>query len=140
MEIDMKSDTILKYALAGDAAASGATGLLAAGLSGLLAGLLGLPESLLTYAGLFLVAYAGAVAFVALRARGVAAAVWTIIVLNLVWVADSAVLLVASEPAPTLIGHAFVIFQAVAVLGFAVAQIAGVRGLAAARTAAPVRQ
>ena len=53
-----RPSTLLRYALIGDAVASGATGLLMAGGSGLLAGLLGLPEELLRVAGLVLLPYA----------------------------------------------------------------------------------
>ena len=49
-----RPSNLLRFALIGDAVASGATGLLMALGAGLLTGLLGLPESLLRIAGLIL--------------------------------------------------------------------------------------
>lgn len=117
----------LRYALVGDAAASGATGLLmAAGASGL-AGLLGLPEGLLRYAGLFLVAYAVAVAVAGTRVMVSRRAVWAVIALNGAWVIESIVLLMGPWVSPTALGTAFVLIQAAVVLGFAEAQYIGLR-------------
>ena len=118
---------LLKYALIGDAVASGATGLLMAAGAGLLSDMLGLSTSLLTYAGFFLLPYAAAVAFVGTRKSINPRTVWSIIALNLLWVIDSAVLLVSQTPAPTLLGVIFVAFQALVVFAFAVAQTIGLR-------------
>ncbi|WP_417460554.1 hypothetical protein [Kordiimonas sp.] len=118
---------LLKYALIGDAIASGGTGLLMAAGAGFLGDMLGLSVSLLTYAGLFLLPYAAAVAFVGTRKAINRRAVWPIVILNLLWVVDSFVLLASLEPAPTIFGVVFVAFQAVVVLAFAVAQAVGLR-------------
>lgn len=58
MSSSFQPSPLLRYALIGDALASGATGLLLAGGTGLPTGLLGLPEQLMRYAGLFLLPYA----------------------------------------------------------------------------------
>src|SRR5215207_1662991 len=58
----IRPSTFLRYALLGDAIASGATGLLSFAGAGLLSSLLGLPEPLLRYAGLVLLLASGWVA------------------------------------------------------------------------------
>ena len=128
----------LRIANLGDAAASGATGLLLAAGAGALAPLLGLPEGLLRDAGLVLLPYAAFVAWLGARGgagvprnalRGVAA-------INLLWALDSVLLLELGRVTPTGLGIAFVLAQAVVVLGFAGAQEAAPRGGAAVRTTA----
>jgi hypothetical protein len=118
---------LLRYALIGDALASGATGLLLAGGAGLLTGLLGLPEQLMRYAGLFLLPYAAIVAYVGTREAVSRAAVWAIIAANALWVVESILLLVSGWVSPTGLGVAFVAAQALVVAGFAEAQFIGLR-------------
>ena len=118
---------LLKLALLADAVASGATGLLMAAGAGFLTGLLGISADLLLYSGLFLIPYAIAVAYVGTRPQIKPAAVWPIIVLNILWTIDSFALLASLEPSPSLLGVAFVTFQALVVFGFAIAQIMGVK-------------
>ena len=131
----IRPSTFLRYALLGDALASGATGLLAFAGAGLLAPWLGLPEPLLRYAGLVLLPYALVVAVLGTRAEVVRSAVWTVIVVNALWVLDSVVLLGSGWVAPTTLGTAFVVFQAVVVAGFAAAQAYGLRANASATLA-----
>ena len=123
---------LLRYALVGDAVASGATGLLLALGAGALAGLLGLPEALMRSAGLILLPYAAVVAFLGTRATISRRAVWAVIAVNGVWVADSLILLASGWVSPTALGYAFVLAQALVVLLFAEAQYFGLRR--AART------
>jgi hypothetical protein len=118
---------LLRYALIGDALASSATGLPLAGGAGLLTGLLGLPEQLMRYAGLFLLPYAAVVAYVGTRATVSRAAVWTIITANAIWVVESIVILVGGWVSPTPLGVAFVAAQALIVAAFAEAQFIGLR-------------
>ena len=115
----------LRYALVGDAVASGATGLLLAFGAGALAGLLGLPEALMRSAGLILLPYAAVVAFLGTRATMSRRAVWAVIAVNGVWVADSLILLASGWVSPTALGYAFVLAQAVVVLVFAETQYFG---------------
>jgi hypothetical protein len=119
--------TFLRFALLVDAVASGATGLLMiAGAEGL-TGLLGLPVPLMREAGLLLVPYVALVGLVGTRENIPLGAVKTIVALNVLWVLGSIGLLMSSLVAPTMLGYAFVIVQAVAVGVFAELQIIGLR-------------
>jgi hypothetical protein len=119
--------TFLRFALLADAVASGATGLLLiAGAEGL-TGLLGLPVPLMREAGLLLVPYVALVGFVGTRENISPGAVKTILALNVLWVLGSIGLLISSLVAPTMLGSAFVIVQAVAVGVFAELQMIGLR-------------
>ncbi len=113
---------LLRLALLGDAAASGATGLLLTAAAGPLGPLLNLPEPLMRGAGLALLPYAALIAWLGSRLtlrRGVVRAV---IAANLLWVAESFLLLTAGSISPTALGVGFLLAQALVVLGFAAAQ------------------
>jgi hypothetical protein len=128
--------TLLRYALLGDAVASGATGLLLALGAGALTGLLGLPEALMREAGLVLLPYAAVVAYLGTRATLSPRAVSAIIIMNGIWVAASLILLLGDWVAPTALGYGFVLAQALVVLLFAEAQYFGLRRSADARALA----
>ena len=122
----------LRFALLGDAAASGATGLLLAAGAGFLASLLGLPEGLLRVAGLVLLPYAAFVAWLGTRSAGAPRnAVRAVVAINLLWALDSVLLLGFGPVAPNGLGVAFVLAQALVVLGFAAMQWTTLRGAAA---------
>jgi hypothetical protein len=123
----LRHNAFLRYALLADAVASGATGLLMIVGADLLTGLLGLPVPLMREAGLLLVPYVALVVFVGTREDIPPAAVKAIIALNIAWVLGSVGLLVGGFVAPTGLGYAFVIVQAVAVGVFAELQIIGLR-------------
>ena len=121
----LASGRLLRGALLADAAASGAMGLLMAGGAGLLAAPLGLPEPLLRIAGLVLLPWAGWVAWLGAAALPARNAVRAVVAVNLIWVADSLLLLACGRlfgVAPGALGIAFVLVQALAVLGFALLQ------------------
>ena len=118
---------LLRYALIGDAVASGATGLLMFAGAGFLTAWLGLPETLLRYAGLVLLPYAALVGHLGTRNAPARPAVWAIILANAMWVIDSLVMLASGWVAPTALGTAFVLLQALVVAGFAGAQYLGLR-------------
>lgn len=130
--VTLTSTPFLRLALLGDAAASGATGLLLAAGAGPLAPLLGLPEPLLRCAGLALLPYVAFVAWAGTRGAPPRWAVCAAVALNLLWSADSALLLAAGPVSPTALGVAFVLAQALVVLGFALAQWAASRRAGAA--------
>jgi hypothetical protein len=117
----------LRFALLGDAAASGATGLLMAAAAGPLSGVLGLPKPLLLGVGLVLLPYAAFVGWLGLKPQVPTALVWAVIVANAVWALDSLLLLLSGWVQPTGLGMAFVIAQAVVVALFAELQFVGLR-------------
>lgn len=129
-EFTMSSDqssTFLRRALLLDAVASGATGLLMIAGAGLAEGMLGLPAALLRGAGLVLVPYVAFVIYTGTRETISRPAVWAIIVANVLWAAASALLLLAGWVAPTALGYAFVITQAVVVALLGELQYMGLR-------------
>jgi hypothetical protein len=123
----LRQITNLRFALLADAVASGATGLMMIAGADLLTGLLGLPVALMREAGLLLVPYVALVALVGTRETIWRPAVKVIIALNVAWVAGSVGLLLGGFVAPTALGYAFVIFQAVVVGVFAELQVMGLR-------------
>ena len=127
-----RQNTFLRYALLADAVASGATGLLMIAGADLLTGLLGLPVGLMREAGLLLVPYVALVAFVGTREAISRPAVKAIIALNVLWVVGSIGLLTSGHVAPSVLGYAFVIAQAIVVGVFAELQFIGLRRTAAA--------
>lgn len=113
----------LRRVLQLDAVATGSTGLLLLGGMNFLPGLLNLPGSLLTYAGIFCVGWALTLGIASLREEIGSSFVWTVIAANAGWVIGSAALLMSGYVSPTWLGYAFVIAQAVAVDIFAGLQI-----------------
>ena len=128
----------LRFALLGDAAASGATGLLLAAGASFLASPLGLPEGLLRVAGLVLLPYAAFVAWLGARNGGGVPrnALRAVVAVNLLWALDSVLLLAIGPVTPNGLGVAFVLAQALAVLGFAAMQWTALRGAAPSARAA----
>ncbi len=119
--------TFLRRVLIADATASGATGLLLLLGAGALAPLLGLPETLLRVAGLTLVPFVAIVAWMATRDTLPRVAILTLVAVNVLWVVDSVLLLVAAPVEPNALGVAFVLAQALAVALFAELQYVGLR-------------
>src|SRR5688572_20960432 len=106
----------LRQLLIVDAVTCLVTGIALVALTGVLAGLLGLPPTLLFWAGIILFPCA---ALMSLAARNLAGAlVWLVIAGNGAWAVASVVVAFALEP--TGLGFAFVLAQAllVAALGF----------------------
>ena len=110
-----------------DAGATGATGLIMTLAAPALAGLLQLPASLLFVAGLVLVPYAALVAYLATRDRLQRSAIWALIVCNLMWGIDCAVVAFSGWVQPTAFGYAFILMQVVVVAAFAELQYVGMR-------------
>ena len=125
----------LRRSLILDATASGATAALVIAGASLLEGLLGLPAALLRGAGLVLVPYVAFVGYLATREVPAPAAVWAVIVANVLWAAASFALLLGGWVAPTALGYAFVIAQAVVVAALGELQYMGLRRPAAAAVA-----
>jgi hypothetical protein len=122
-----QASAFLRRALSLDAVASGATAIVLIAGAAPLEALLGLPSALMRGAGLVLVPYVAFVAFVATRASIEAAAVWAIIVSNVLWAAASFLVLLSGQIAPTPLGIAFVVLQAVVVALLGELQYLGLR-------------
>lgn len=128
----LNSPNLLRYALIGDAVASGATGLLMIAGADYLSGLFGLPQQLLTTAGVILMPFTAMGAYLATRTAPSAGSVWAVILINFAWVAASAFVLFGGVVSPTLLGYAFVAAQAIVVFAFADFQFFGLRNASAA--------
>lgn len=120
----LPSSITVRFALIADAAASGAMGIFLAVGSGHLAPLLGLPADLLLWAGIVLIPFALLVALAGSRRQPSVVAVRAIATVNLAWVVASLGLVILPPTTPSLIGSAFVLVQALAVLLLAGLQIA----------------
>ncbi len=123
----LSSPNLLRYALIGDAVASGATGLLMIAGAGFLSGLLGLPEQLLMVSGAILMPFTAMVAYLATREQPSEGSVWAVILINIAWVAASAFVIFGGVVAPTMLGYAFIAAQGIVVFAFADFQFFGLR-------------
>lgn len=121
------SPHFLHRVLWADAATCAASGLLQVAFTRQLADLLGLPGMLLGGTGVFLLAYAALVALVARNPVLPRPMVWVLVVGNLLWAADCAVLLLGGWITPTPLGTAYVVVQALVVLVLAELQWFGLR-------------
>jgi hypothetical protein len=117
----------LRNVLLLDAVATGATGLLMTFFAGTLTGLLQIPNSLLFYAGLILLPYAALVGWLARRETLPRWSVWAVIVTNALWAVDSVLLAMSGWVEPNALGYAFILMQALVVVGFAELQYVGLR-------------
>lgn len=118
---------LLRQALLADATTSGAFGLLTLLAAGPLSHLFGLPEMLLRGAGAVLLPYAALLAWLSLRDGTHRILPWAVILGNVLWAADSMLLLVSGWVSPTAAGTALVIAQALVVLMYAELQFMGLR-------------
>lgn len=122
-----ESPRFLRNVLLVDAASCMATGALQVALTQPLSDLSNLPEPLLLATGWFLLAYAALAAFVATRSAIPRGFVWLFVAGNFAWAAACAVLLIARPVAPSLLGHAWILAQAVTVVVLAELQWMGLR-------------
>jgi hypothetical protein len=118
---------LLRIALRVDALGSAAFGVLGLVAGPLLEDMLGTPMALLWPVSVGLLAWGAGLWLVASRPLISASAVWTIIVLNLAWVAISVVALAAGWFALTQLGVVFVLTQAAAVALIADVEFVGLR-------------
>jgi hypothetical protein len=119
--------SFVRRILVADAILSGATGVIMLAGSGVLEGLLGVPATLLRYAGASLLPFAMVVTWLARRDDVSTAGVWAVIAANALWALDSVVLLFTGWVAPTALGYTFIVFQAALVALFAELQYVGLR-------------
>jgi len=117
----------LRRAILADAIFSGASATLLSLGAGPLAPLLNLPEPLLRETGLFLIAYAALVGWLATRQAMPKALVMIVIAGNTAWTLASIALLFSGAVTPNLQGEAFVAAQAIVVGALAELQYVGLR-------------
>ena len=125
--MNIHSSPLLRQALVADATTSAAFGLMMLIGAGSLSGIFGLPEMLLRLAGLVLLPYAAFIGWLGLREEILKPVGWAVVLGNVLWAADSLLLLVSGWVAPTSAGYAFVIAQALVVLMYAEFQFVGLR-------------
>jgi hypothetical protein len=123
----IRVNSFLRCTLFADAATCLGCSLLLTIGGGLLENLLNLPASLMFYAGLSLFPFTALLIYTATRKSISKTVVWLIIGLNLLWTIDSFLLLVSGYVAPTTLGYAFVILQALGVMMFADLEFIGLR-------------
>jgi hypothetical protein len=121
------TSTFLRRTLWLDAAVSGTTGVVMWLGAELLESWLAIPGAVFRLAGVSLLPFAALLVALAARPTVPTSAIAAVIVANALWVIASIALLVSGQVAPTMLGYAFVIVQAVAVLGFAELQWVGLR-------------
>lgn len=129
------SPRFLRKVLLADAASCLATGAAQVAATQPLALLLGLPGPLLAGTGWFLLGYAAVVAVVASRDPVPTPLVWVFVAGNIGWAAACVALLASGLLAPTALGIAWVLAQAVTVATLADLQWAGLRRHRRARPA-----
>ncbi len=122
-----RSSSFLRLALSVDAVVSGTTGLAMWALAAPLEALLGVPATLLRYAGISLLPFVAVVAYLATRDSVPRSAVWVVIACNVLWAVDSVLLLFTGWVEPTLLGSAFILGQALIVAAFAEMQYVGLQ-------------
>ncbi len=124
---------LLRWALLLDALASGLCGLLFVAMAPALAGWLMIPAALLHWVGLGLLPYALLVGMLAKHSNTLnhaawpRRATWGVVAINLLWVFDSAVLLLSGWILPNALGTAFIVTLALVVGLFAGLQYIGLR-------------
>ena len=118
---------LLRLVLKLDAAACVALGVASLAGAPVLDDLLGIPVVLLAPVGVFLVAWAVVLWIISSRPRVSKTAAWVVILFNLAWTVDSAVVLAAGWFPLTAVGVAFVLAQAAAVVIVAAAQFYALR-------------
>jgi hypothetical protein len=121
------SSTLLRRALLADAIFSGVGALVMTLDAGLFAPLLQLPETLLRETGLFLIAYAALVGWLAARPSIPKALVMLVVAGNAAWTLASFAMLLSAAVSPNVLGEIVVVAQAIATGVFAELQYIGLR-------------
>lgn len=123
----IEASTFLRRALLADAVFSGIAALGFTFGAGAFARLFNLPDMLLLEAGLFLIAYAALVGWLASRASVPRLLVLLVVVGNAAWTVGSIALLLSGAVSPNLAGELMVVAQAIATGVFAELQYMGLR-------------
>ena len=123
----LNASPLLRRALLADGLVGLGTGSLLVLAASWLAELLVLPRELLLGAGLALLPLGVFLLWLGSCERVNRLLVWAVLALNALWVVDSLLLLVAGWVAPNLLGHVFVIAQALVVLLFIELELVGLK-------------
>ena len=113
--MSMSVTPFLRNALHADALMTGAAALLMIAGASILGPLLELPVGLLRWAGVLLVPFVIMLVMVARRETVSRLVVFDIVAVNALWVVASFGILLSGAVSPNMLGHAFVIVQALAV-------------------------
>jgi len=130
--MQITTSRFLRMVLLADAATCLASALLMIFGSTVLGNLLEMPPKLFSYAGISLLPFTAGLAYMMSRERLLPSVVWTVIVLNLLWTADSFLILATGWVTPNELGYVFVGGQALAVAMFAGLEYAGLKKAAVA--------
>ncbi len=123
----LNASPLLRRALLADGLVGLGTGSLLVLAAGWFAELLALPRELLLGAGLSLLPLGLFLLWLGSCEQVNRLLVWAVLALNALWVVDSLLLLVAGWVAPNLLGHAFVIAQALVVVLFIELELLGLK-------------
>ncbi len=123
----LSSPRFLRNVLLADATTGLGSGVLQLLFTGTMASMLGLPAALLTATGIFLLAFAAALAFLATRQPIPRAPVWIVVVGNMGWVVGCVVLLASGVFPVTSLGMAYLLVHAVTVFIMAELEWMGLR-------------
>lgn len=124
----LSSPNFLRRVLWADAISCLACGLLQVAFPGSMRELLGLPAGLLVHTAEFLLVYSVVVAWLATRGQPPAFMVWLLVLGNAGWAVACVALLTAGGLAPTVLGKAYIVMQALTVAVLAELQYYALRG------------
>lgn len=133
----IQASKLLKTALIADAVGGGASAALHLIGGAALAGALALPAPLLTGSGIFLAGYAVVLLALALRRTIPKAVVWAVIGGNVAWAVIAVDIALMGVVTPNVMGLAYLAAQAIAVLGLAALEYAGLKNSPVLREAGP---
>ena len=128
--MSIQINSYVRNVLSLDAATSGIAGVAMIAGAGFISGLTALPSSLLFWAGVILLPWTALLAYFSRRSTMSRIAMIDIVAVNALWVVASIGILVAGLVTPNMLGVAFVIAQAAAVLLFTVLQMGVLRSSA----------
>jgi glucose dehydrogenase len=117
----------LRLALLADAVVSATAGLVQVAGGAPLSSLLGLPASLLSWSGLFMLVYAASLVWLARGAARPSALVAVVVVGNMIWAAACIAVWALGIVSPSALGVAYLVMQAIAVFALAAWQFTGWR-------------
>jgi len=123
----VRPSSLLRRALLADAVVSGAAGALQVAAAGPLSGLLAIDAAWLQRSGLILFVWTAFLGWILTRKAVSPMLAWTVIGINLAWVAASILVLVEGAIAPNPLGMGYVLAQAAVVAIFAELQFFGLR-------------